>query len=112
MRPLARSALYTRPLRIPRAPHAVRFQSSSSFDKDAATATLSPRWLSDLKTRIGKCIDFGINKEQVLEAGSILHDVNFNWKNLVAGSEGFLTGKGRWGLHRHQVAWGEMVSSP
>jgi hypothetical protein len=106
MRPLVRSALYARPPPVPRAPQAARLQSSSAFDKYAATATLSPRWLSVLKTRIG------ITKEQVTEAGSILHDVNFNWKNLVAGSEGFLTGKGRWGLHRHQVAWGEMVSSP
>ena len=54
-----------------------------------------------------------MNKEQLREAGNILHYVNFNWKDLVAGTEGYLTGKGRWGLHRHQVAWGEMVwSSP
>lgn len=111
MRPLARSVLPTRPLLIQRAPPpAARLQSTSSPSKDASTTTLSPRWLSDIKTRIGKCIAFGINKEQVDEAGDILHYVNVNWNDLVVGSEGFLTGKNRWGLHRQQVAWGEMVS--
>ncbi|KAL5371677.1 hypothetical protein DPSP01_014079 [Paraphaeosphaeria sporulosa] len=108
MRPLARSVLPARPLLIQRTPNTARLQSTSSSSKDAATAALNPRWLSDLKTRVGKCINFGIDKEQVKEAGDILHYVNFNWKDLVAGSEGFLTGKHRWGLHRQQVAWGEM----
>ena len=36
------------------------------------------------------------------------------WKQLLAGSDGFLTG-GRRGLDGHSIAWGEMdtfVSSP
>ncbi|KAF2444453.1 Thioesterase/thiol ester dehydrase-isomerase [Karstenula rhodostoma CBS 690.94] len=110
MRLLARSVLPTRSPPTHRAPHAPRQHSTSAPSKDAATAALSPRWLSDLKTRVGQCIAFGISREQVKEAGDILHNVNFNWKDLVAGSEGFLTGKHRWGLHRQQVAWGEMDS--
>ena len=31
-----------------------------------------------------------------------------NWKCLVAGSEGYLTGKRRAGLEGQQVVWGEM----
>jgi hypothetical protein len=77
MRPLARSALFfARPTAIlptiQRVPVA-RYQSTSS---DApATAALSPRWLSDVRTRIGKCIDFGINPAQRERAGSILQEI-------------------------------------
>lgn len=34
-----------------------------------------------------------------------------NWRDLVAGSEGFLTGKGRAGCEGREVVWGEMVSA-
>ncbi|XP_014561775.1 hypothetical protein COCVIDRAFT_33382 [Bipolaris victoriae FI3] len=52
-----------------------RYQSTSS-DNAPATAVLSPRWLSDVKLRIGKCISFGINPAQVEEAGSILQETS------------------------------------
>lgn len=32
------------------------------------------------------------------------------WRELVAGSEGFLTEEGRRGLWRRKTEWGEMVS--
>ena len=114
MRPaIARSTLSAPPISLlhQRAPRLSRSRSTSSSSSQAATASLSPRWLSDLKARIGKCINFGINSEQVKEASAILHDVNLHWRDMVAGSEGFLTGKDRWGLYRQQVAWGEMVGS-
>ncbi|KAF2849293.1 Thioesterase/thiol ester dehydrase-isomerase [Plenodomus tracheiphilus IPT5] len=90
-------------------PRLTRFKSTSTTDLPA-TANLSPRWLSDVKTRIGKCVMFGINKEQTQEAGSILHEVNQDWRELVAGSEGFLTGEEWRGLYRQEVVWGEMDS--
>lgn len=71
---------------------------------------LSPRWLSDLKSRIGKCIIFGLRPEQLQRAGSILDVVAREWRGLVAGSEGFLTGPKRAGLEKHRVVWGEMDS--
>lgn len=58
---------------------------------------------------MGKCILFGLSKTQVQEAGSILREVVTSWRELVAGSEGFLTGKGRAGLEGQKVVWGEMV---
>lgn len=70
----------------------------------------SPRWLSDLKARIGKCISFGLLPEQVRRAGNILEVVSRDWRDLVAGSEGFLTGQDRAGLEEHRVVWGEMDS--
>ena len=62
-----------------------------------------------MKQRVGKCIMFGLSGGQIDAAGSILDDLGQNWRELVAGSEGFLTQKGRRGLHRHAVVWGEMV---
>lgn len=70
---------------------------------------LSPRWLSNLKRRIGKCIIFGLQPSQIIQAGRILRTVAKDWKELVAGSEGYLVGRGRAGLERHKVSWGEMV---
>lgn len=33
-----------------------------------------------------------------------------DWRELLAGSEGFLTGRGRAGCEGRQVVWGEIVS--
>ena len=114
VRSIAHSSVFSPPSIIPvalsqRVPHLARFQSTSSTNDEPATESLHPRWLSDLKTRIGKCINFGINSEQLGVANDILAEVNAHWRDMLAGSEGFLTGTNRWGLYRHQVAWGEMV---
>jgi len=71
-------------------------------------AALSPRWLSDLKNRIGRCISFGLHPEQVQRAAGVLNIIAKEWRGLVAGSEGFLTDPKRAGLERHNVVWGEM----
>lgn len=52
---------------------------------------------------------FGIDEAQTNEAGSILQEVSADWRELLAGSEGFLTGKEYRGLYRQEVVWGEMV---
>ena len=44
------------------------------------------------------------------EAGNILKVVAREWRELVAGSEGFLTGRGRAGAEGREVVWGDMVS--
>ena len=84
--------------------------SASSQTDGSITAALSARWLTDLKRRIGRCISFGLRKEQVDEAGNILRFVARDWRELVAGSEGYLTGRGRAGFEGREVEWGEMVS--
>ena len=43
-------------------------------------------------------------------AGSILEEIADDWRELVAGSEGYLTSPTRRGLHRWPVAWGEQDS--
>ncbi|KAH3961957.1 hypothetical protein HBI56_202780 [Parastagonospora nodorum] len=78
-----------------------RFQSYSA---------LPPRWLTSLRPRLGKCITFGLSPAQTHEAGSILQEVSSDWRELLAGSEGFLTSKEYRGLYRQEVVWGEMDS--
>ena len=74
--------------------------------------SLSPRWLSEVKSRIGKCIQFGISSSQTVQAASILKEITADWRELMAGSEGFLTAKKWRGLYRQEVVWGEMVAFP
>lgn len=54
---------------------------------------------------------FGLNPKQVHAAGIILQQLAQNWRELVAGSEGFLTNEKRRSIFRQNVAWGEMVSN-
>lgn len=53
---------------------------------------------------------FGLQPEQTREAGSIVQEIAADWRELIAGSEGFLTSKDRRGLYRQEVVWGEMDS--
>ncbi|KAK4148289.1 uncharacterized protein C8A04DRAFT_24095 [Dichotomopilus funicola] len=69
----------------------------------------SARWTSELPARIGKCLSFGCNAQQTSQAAAVLRVVATEWKELLAGSEGFLTG-GRRGLEGREIAWGEMDS--
>ncbi len=71
------------------------------------TAALSPRWLSDVKERVGKCITFGLQPAQTREAGVIMAELSRDWRELLCGSDGFLTSPTRRGLFRHRVVWGE-----
>ena len=84
--------------------------NSSASSNLTTTATITPRWLSQLKERIGKCIIFGLSTAQTDEAGAILKTIGKDWRALLAGSEGFLVRDGTAGLERHKVVWGEMVS--
>ncbi|KAL2138535.1 hypothetical protein VTI28DRAFT_5269 [Corynascus sepedonium] len=68
-----------------------------------------PRWISELRARIGKCLAFGCNAQQVSQAAGVLRVIATEWKELLAASEGFLTG-GRRGLDSREIAWGEMDS--
>lgn len=92
-----------------------RYLSQSTKPSNASTiksvtASLSPRWLSDVKQRLGKCIMFGLKAHEMNQVGSILHEIANDWRELVAGSEGYLTDKQRRGIYRREVIWGEMDS--
>jgi hypothetical protein len=81
---------------------------SSSPAKSHAPPKISPRWLTDAKSRLGKCITFGLDARQTQKAADILRTLGRDWRGMVAGSEGFLSDKRRAGLIRHNVVWGEM----
>jgi hypothetical protein len=51
---------------------------------------------------------FGLNHEQAGQAAHITKVLGEDWRELLAGSEGFLTSDKRAGLLRHNVVWGEM----
>jgi hypothetical protein len=85
-----------------------RFRSSPSARESPETVSLPPpRWTTDLPARIGKCLAFGCNTQQVSQAAAVLRTIATEWKALLAESEGFLTG-GRRGLDAREIAWGEM----
>ncbi|KIH91999.1 hypothetical protein SPBR_02950 [Sporothrix brasiliensis 5110] len=67
------------------------------------------RWLADLRHRVGKCIMFGCSTAQVSEAAMVARALATEWRRLIAGSEGYLTGERR-GLEGQKVVWGEMDS--
>lgn len=90
--------------------HAITSARSYQSAASAANSQLSPRWLSDVKTRVGTCLSFGLTPPQIALAGSILEEIADDWRELLAGSEGYLTTPTRRGLHRWPVAWGEQDS--
>ncbi|GKZ70780.1 hypothetical protein AnigIFM50267_006446 [Aspergillus niger] len=51
---------------------------------------------------------FGLKPPQIQEAGEILQQIARDWRELIAGSEGYLTDETRRGLFQQSVAWGEM----
>lgn len=54
---------------------------------------------------------FGLKPAQIDGGGQILQQLARDWRELLAGSEGFLTDEKRRGLFRHNVVWGEQVWS-
>ena len=67
------------------------------------------KWLPTMKSRIGKLIFYGLLEHENAEVASLLENLARNWREYVAGCEGFLTGEHRRGLYRHSVVWGDMV---
>ncbi|RDW83425.1 hypothetical protein BP5796_04916 [Coleophoma crateriformis] len=68
------------------------------------------KWLGESKERIGKCLKFGTDKEQTQEAADMLATLGREWRQLVAGGEGFVTRPGGEGMLRQRVVWGDMDS--
>ena len=87
----------------------VRQHATAPASPPAPPTPLPAHWLSDLKSRLGKCILFGLNAQQIEKAGRVAKTLAIEWRELVAGSEGFLIGRSRRGLYRQEVVWGEMV---
>lgn len=82
--------------------------SPSHIQPDRNSAPPPSQFLAHTKQRIGKCIIFGLSQEQTRKAGELLKILGEEWRELVAGREGYLTGRKRAGLRRQKVVWGEM----
>lgn len=100
-------------------PHSPPSRSTPPHHKPYSTVatkakphTIDPRWLTDTKRRIGKCLMFGLKPAQVDEAGRILQRLARDWRELIAGSDGFLTHATRRALFQRDVVWGDMVILP
>lgn len=85
-------------------------QSQGLERPPSKSSSSDARWLGDIKKRIGKCVIFGMSREQTQKAAGILKILGEEWRELVAGREGFLTDVKSAGLRRHKVVWGEMDS--
>ncbi|KZZ89031.1 hypothetical protein AAP_04516 [Ascosphaera apis ARSEF 7405] len=72
---------------------------------------IDARWLASINHRIGKCLAFGATPAQARRGGEIAKQLALNWRELVAGSEGYVTAPGMRSLFKHPVVWGEMVGS-
>lgn len=53
---------------------------------------------------------FGMDREQTKQAAAVCKILGEEWRDLVAGREGFLVDRKRAGLLRQRVVWGEMDS--
>lgn len=53
---------------------------------------------------------FGMGMGETQTAAVVLKALGEEWRELVAGQEGFLTDEKRAGLRRQKVVWGEMDS--
>ncbi|KXJ92642.1 hypothetical protein Micbo1qcDRAFT_232373 [Microdochium bolleyi] len=51
----------------------------------------SGRWIEDLRARIGKCVTFGCDGEQLARTAPLLAAIAGEWRDLLAASQGFLT---------------------
>lgn len=91
-------------------PGRVRSYSTEPTDTPIAQNSPNPRWLSELQGRVDKLLTKYLQPKQAQEAGNISRYVKENWLELLAGREGYLTGKEWRGLDRHAVVWGDMVS--
>lgn len=119
------TAAVAMPPRLARLVHIAPCRSFAIARRTASTQTSAPdalpprpdpttpnaRSLDELRTRIGKCIMFGLKSHQMETAGAVSQEIARDWRRLLAGREGFLTAPDRRGLYRQAVVWGEMVSS-
>ncbi|KAL3464691.1 hypothetical protein BJX64DRAFT_88288 [Aspergillus heterothallicus] len=107
--PLQCSTPATCPYSTSPQPHISQSQHRASSPTALKPHDIDPRWLTMTKKRVGRCMMFGLKPGQIQEAGEIVQQIARDWRDLIAGSEGYLTDATRRGLFRQSVAWGEMV---
>ncbi|KFA77645.1 hypothetical protein S40288_02696, partial [Stachybotrys chartarum IBT 40288] len=84
----------------------VRFQST-----DAPATVITPRWFSDLRSRIMYRVITQMSPELRKELAILQSDLDKSWLDTQGGQQGFLTRKSMRGLSSHAVGWGDMIAS-
>ncbi|KAI5458282.1 thioesterase-like superfamily-domain-containing protein [Mariannaea sp. PMI_226] len=84
-----------------------QFHTTRPVQKNHAN---NPRWLSEAKQRLVRFQELGAPPLQTQKAKDLSKYLESHWLELLAGGEGFLTGKEWRGLDQHHVAWGDMDS--
>ncbi|KAG9228217.1 thioesterase-like superfamily-domain-containing protein [Amylocarpus encephaloides] len=74
------------------------------------TPSPSSRWLSDTKARIGRCIMFGVDSKHMGGGVGMCKILAKEWRELIAGRDGYLVADNRAGLLKQNVVWGEQDS--
>lgn len=85
-------------------------QQSTTTKRPLPQSAPNARFLSDTKSRIGKCLTFGLPEELLPKASSILSTLSTDWRSLTIGTEGYLADPYHAGLYRHPIVWGEQDS--
>jgi hypothetical protein len=107
----------TRVGRPPVASASIRFFAAGARLGRPAPATggaaeaLSPRWLSELRANVEKGLSTVSDPVKAGNARRVKQILDESWLELLVGSEGFVFGPGRRGLHNHKIVWGNMVGS-
>ena len=73
--------------------------------KQSNVAPKEPHFLPNAKQRLGKCISFGLNHQQIQEASKVAKILAKEWKGLLVGPMGYRADRGL----VESVRWGEMV---
>jgi len=84
---------------------------STTSESSSPQPSINAKSLALLRTRVGKCIGFGLPAEQFERASAVLRVLATEWRGLLAGYEGFMVAKEKGGGWRRKVEWGDMVSS-
>src|ERR1700743_1104234 len=61
-----------------------------------------------LVSRLGYITNHGVSHQSAPQVAQILKTICNDWRDLVAGSEGFLTAENRRGVSGRAIEWGDM----
>jgi hypothetical protein len=79
--------------------------------RPSSTAVPVPSFRA-LLARLAQITDNGVPDDQVPRVAQVVKRISDDWRDLLVGTEGFLTKESRRGLSGRGVEWGEMVNNP
>jgi hypothetical protein len=86
----------------------LRHTSSRKYSQSNKQREDAPSFRS-LVSRLGYMTNNGVNHQTAARVAQILKTICSDWRDLVAGSDGYLTAENRRGVSGRAVEWGDMV---